>query len=1097
MPRFQNTARRAKLNKERCARGRERRRHAAQEHEGDFASQGTAPPVPYAPVLAQGNSRSHSAMDWQAHPVRQQERNNNATNYACHSAIQTSHLQITSQNTAYLQSQHNHTQRAQAPGISNSRVAAPHNWGLPPPPIHNAFGYRPFHTPMPVHYHHPYARPPYQGQGIALTDGTRQQINLRQAKPTQPQGNNAYNCTNTNASRPPPMPVHYHHPYARPPYQGQGIALTDETRQQRNLRQAKPTQPQGNNAYNCTNTNASRLPACEAGIPKRVIQQPDGNPMYPSMLRGARHDGQHHSMSHGRCYNQTRPIPETQDTLNDADNNSYLPFKGQRTFSTSILTRSESRREKAVETAINKRTPSGRKPTLPPKIFCENDIATSKRKRNISIDSDQKNSVLPRPKRCQTNGKMAGQLAIVKTTFKQYKHPTNVEKNVPSHTKKKAAKPGPPALEQDFIAITKKMEMPTNKVSKETLPRGCNVIKQNGVQACALSTGRRAILSAHIQQEAMAEYFAKQLDRRKGNACENKALRRTCNNTTSHSRPSIKQKALQNDDELGKVISNIVADIDLGDHVSASKKPPTPTTLKRKLCPETSKLTMPSPNNKRKKEMPLGKSKGKNIFGIGNNNNTTQKVPLTRSRKVRMQLYTKYRRSTEKYRKFEQASRKITNYFKKADPPCKMQKLIQNFRKSVLKGPEYVCISCNRMLYRYTVRPVAPVLALKTKISELCTNPIGEQQVSDWICHTCHSHITKGKVPPMAIANGMGFPKRPSKMHLHQLEWRLLAPRLVFMKIHQAPRGKQFKIEGNVINVISLMANAVNMLPRKPSDAETIPVKLKRRLKYSHHAMSQNIRPNMVRWAAKWLVKNGPLFKEEGIEYDNHTFITTIDKELEEYNTTSPLQKECAKDHTRYRCLIDDCTAVMPNHCGALAHISSAHNGHVPGEEKSHGSRDKPFNIIGQQAFADAVIYNYYCSLCNLDYLDEIHPKDHMFTEHGLLNFENAISYHTRQDQACTIHTYKLYDSSDVATFVRHKQVPCPFPVWAIELKSLNITDLKNMRKKHVDRIVGEWTKKKLPSNPALSSFLGEHNKRKRQARKTREIMRKSQGKFG
>ena len=160
---------------------------------------------------------------------------------------------------------------------------------------------------------------------------------------------------------------------------------------------------------------------------------------------------------------------------------------------------------------------------------------------------------------------------------------------------------------------------------------------------------------------------------------------------------------------------------------------------------------------------------------------------------------------------------------------------------------------------------------------------------------------------------------------------------------------------------------------------------------------------------------------------------------------------------------------------------------HVPGEVTSHGSRDKPFNIIGQQSFADAVVHNYYCSLCDLDYLDEIHPKDHMFTEHGLMDFENAISYHTRQDQACTIHTYKLYDSNDVATLVRHKQVPCPFPVWAIELKSLNIIDLKNMRKKHVDRIVGEWTKEKLPSNPALSSFLDEHNKRKRQARKTKK----------
>ena len=380
MPRFQTTARRAKLNKERCARGRERRRQAAQEHEGDFASQGTAPPIPYAPVLAQGNNRSHSATDWQAPPVGQQALNNNATNYACHSAIRTSHLQIPSLNNAFLQSQLNHTQRAQAPGIPDSRVAAPLNWVFPPPPIHNVFGYRPFFPPMPVHYHHPYARPPYQGQGFVLPDGTRQQRNHRQAKPTQPQGSNDYNCTNSNASRP---------------------------------------------------------PACEAVSQKSVIQQPDVNSIYPPMLRGARHDGQLPSERHVTCYNQTRPIPEKQDTMNDADNNSYLPSKGQRTFSASILTRSEPRREKADDTAINKRTPSEGEPTLPPKNSCENVIATSKRKRKISIGSDQKNSNLPRPKRCQNNGKMAGQLATDKTTTKQNKHSTNVEKIVPSHTKKK------------------------------------------------------------------------------------------------------------------------------------------------------------------------------------------------------------------------------------------------------------------------------------------------------------------------------------------------------------------------------------------------------------------------------------------------------------------------------------------------------------------------------------------------------------------------------------------------------------------------------------------------------------------------------------
>ena len=43
-------------------------------------------------------------------------------------------------------------------------------------------------------------------------------------------------------------------------------------------------------------------------------------------------------------------------------------------------------------------------------------------------------------------------------------------------------------------------------------------------------------------------------------------------------------------------------------------------------------------------------------------------------------------------------------------------------------------------------------------------------------------------MPPCAVINGM---------HLNELECRLLAPRLAFQKLMQAPRGRQLKINGN------------------------------------------------------------------------------------------------------------------------------------------------------------------------------------------------------------------------------------------------------------------------------------------------------------
>ena len=48
----------------------------------------------------------------------------------------------------------------------------------------------------------------------------------------------------------------------------------------------------------------------------------------------------------------------------------------------------------------------------------------------------------------------------------------------------------------------------------------------------------------------------------------------------------------------------------------------------------------------------------------------------------------------------------------------------------------------------------------------------------------------------------------------------------------QAPRGRQFKIHGNVINVPAEVSDTVSMLPRLPTETGTIKVNLKRRLQY-------------------------------------------------------------------------------------------------------------------------------------------------------------------------------------------------------------------------------------------------------------------------
>ena len=103
----------------------------------------------------------------------------------------------------------------------------------------------------------------------------------------------------------------------------------------------------------------------------------------------------------------------------------------------------------------------------------------------------------------------------------------------------------------------------------------------------------------------------------------------------------------------------------------------------------------------------------------------------------------------------------------------------------------------------------------------------------EWICQTCNNHLKKGRVPPCAIANGMQFPEKPSFFDLNELECRLIAPRLAFQKIFQAPRGGQLKITGNVVNVPADVNSTVNMLPRLPDETGTIKVQLKEMSTYS------------------------------------------------------------------------------------------------------------------------------------------------------------------------------------------------------------------------------------------------------------------------
>ena len=103
----------------------------------------------------------------------------------------------------------------------------------------------------------------------------------------------------------------------------------------------------------------------------------------------------------------------------------------------------------------------------------------------------------------------------------------------------------------------------------------------------------------------------------------------------------------------------------------------------------------------------------------------------------------------------------------------------------------YICSCCDQLWYRHSVKSAHKL----TK-----SNPsVGN---TEWICiSNCGKYLIKNSVQTYAAVNGMKFPNKPAFFDLNELEYRLLANGLAFQKLMQAPRGKQFKINGNVVNV--------------------------------------------------------------------------------------------------------------------------------------------------------------------------------------------------------------------------------------------------------------------------------------------------------
>ena len=199
-----------------------------------------------------------------------------------------------------------------------------------------------------------------------------------------------------------------------------------------------------------------------------------------------------------------------------------------------------------------------------------------------------------------------------------------------------------------------------------------------------------------------------------------------------------------------------------------------------------------------------------------------------------------------------------------------IKECIKQFHSSIAVGPLFVCTCCHQTWFRKGVCMLKNI-NLPTS-GRLSYTKFASFNDEEWICHTCMGAIRDGKVPKLSVANGMKWPEKPPELDLHQLEERLISLRIPFMQIRELPRGGQYSLKGNVINVPVDIQPTVSCLPRPMDENFTIAVQLKKKLSYKKVDFKENVRPLRVLTALHWLVNKSELYKRSGVEIDVNWF---------------------------------------------------------------------------------------------------------------------------------------------------------------------------------------------------------------------------------
>ena len=197
------------------------------------------------------------------------------------------------------------------------------------------------------------------------------------------------------------------------------------------------------------------------------------------------------------------------------------------------------------------------------------------------------------------------------------------------------------------------------------------------------------------------------------------------------------------------------------------------------------------------------------------------------------------------------------------------QNNIKTFRMEIEKGPYFICVVCNRCLYRKSVLKFNET-KYDVNFESFCYEKVDSYDGCQYICKTCDTKLKKKKIPCQAVWNKLQLSEFPDHIPcLNKLERVIIAKRILFSKIITMPKGQFRKIKGAICNVPIKADTICNILPRGIDSNGLILLKLKRKLCYRGHVLFESVRPDIVQTALNYLKQNNPLYNNVEININN------------------------------------------------------------------------------------------------------------------------------------------------------------------------------------------------------------------------------------